>query len=228
MLTPDSYPVSPTKSFDIEIAAAPPGKKLPLVVVIHGNFGLVGPFGQQLRDFTEQLAALGFVAALPSYYDKGGAQPEDTDISDKVPLIEAAIKHLSKRTDVDGTRVGLVGFSLGGGIALSYINLMPPKTTRAFVDFYGYVAPVLGSGVEKCPPTLVFHNENDPMVDPAAHSERLLDALSKAGIDHEPAGPPYHWYNERWILGLNHAFQPGNTADVESRRKAGEWLVKYV
>jgi dienelactone hydrolase len=64
MLIKESYAVDSTTSFGIEIAAAPPGQKLPLVVVVHGNFGLSTPFGDQLRSFTLQLASLGFVAAL--------------------------------------------------------------------------------------------------------------------------------------------------------------------
>ena len=64
MLTTESYAVDATTSFDVEIAASPTGKKLPLVVVVHGNFGLGAPFGGLLRSFTEELAALGFVAAL--------------------------------------------------------------------------------------------------------------------------------------------------------------------
>jgi dienelactone hydrolase len=45
MLTKETYAVDPANSFDVEIVAAPPGKKLPLVVVVHGNFGLGAPFG---------------------------------------------------------------------------------------------------------------------------------------------------------------------------------------
>ena len=71
MLKTEKYAVDRVSSFDVEIAAAPPGKKLPLVVVVHGNFGLGAPYGAWLRRFTEELASLGFVAALPTYY-KGG------------------------------------------------------------------------------------------------------------------------------------------------------------
>jgi carboxymethylenebutenolidase len=65
----ESYSVDPTTSFDIDIAPAPAdGKKYPVVVLVHGNFGLAAPFGRQLLDFTDEIAALGYLAALPSYY----------------------------------------------------------------------------------------------------------------------------------------------------------------
>jgi carboxymethylenebutenolidase len=228
MLTKESYPVNSTTSFDVEIAPAPPGKKLPLVVIVHGNFGLGAPFGGLLRSFTEEIAALGFVAALPTYYAGGIGNPLDTDIAGKLPALTAAISHLSKRADVDASRLGLVGFSLGAGISMAYINSMPAGTVRAFADFYGYVAPLLGDGVAKFPPTIVFHNANDGIVNPAVNSEPLLNALATATIVHEPAVPPYAWYNDRWELGLNHVFAPGGQADIDSRKRAGEWMLKYV
>ena len=228
MLTKESYAVDQTTSFDVQIAAAPPGKKLPLVVVVHGNFGLGAPFGGLLRSFTEELAALGFVAALPTYYTGGTGNPMDSDIGGKLPALTAAIRHLSKRADVDASRLGLAGFSLGGGISMAYINSVPAGTVRAFADFYGYVSPLLGDGVAKFPPTILFHNGNDPVVRPAENSEPLIEALSKAMIVHEPAGAPYGWYKDHWEQGLNHAFAPGGLADIDSRKRAGEWISKYV
>lgn len=228
MLTKESYAVDSTTSFDVEIAASPTGKKLPLVVVVHGNFGLGDPFGKLLRGFTEELAALGFVAALPTYYTGETGNPQDSDIEGKLPALTAAIGHLSKRADVYPSRLGLAGFSLGGGISMAYINSVPAGTVRAFADFYGYVEPLIGDGVAKFPPTIVFHNGNDPVVRPAENSEPLIEALSKANIVHEPAGAPYGWYNDDWELGLNHAFEPGGQADNDSRTKAGQWIAKYV
>lgn len=228
-LKKEPYTVDPSTSFDLEIAAAPPGQKLPLVVVVHGNLGLADQFGAQLRDFTKDLAALGFVAALPTYYQEGLGNPQDVDIAGKLPALTAAIRHLSKRADVDASRIGLVGFSLGGGLSMAYINSMPAGTVRAFADFYGYVSPLLGGGVERFPPTIVFHNSIDPIVPPAEHSEPLIKALAKAKIIHEPAGPPYPWYkNEYWEKGFNHAFAPRGSADIDSRKRAGQWMVKYV
>jgi dienelactone hydrolase len=228
MLTKEIYTVDSATSFDVEIAVAPSGQKLPLVVVVHGNFGLGPPFGVQLRKFTEELAALGFVAALPTYYPGGLGNPLDSDIAGKLPALTAAIRHLSKRADVDASRLGLVGFSLGGGISMAYINSVPAGTVRAFADFYGYVAPLLGGGVEKFPPTIVFHNSTDPIVKPAENSEPLIKALSNAKIIHEPAGAPYSWYNDHWEHGLNHAFAPGGPADIASRKRAGQWMAKYL
>jgi|694.fasta_scaffold91750_3 dienelactone hydrolase len=228
MLIKESYAVDSTTSFDIEIAAAPSGMKLPLVIVVHGNFGLGAPFGQLLRSFTEQLAALGFVSALPAYYTNGRGNPLDTDIAGKLPALTAAFNHLSRRPDVDASRLALAGFSLGAGVSMAFINAMPAGTVRAFANFYGYVAPLITGGVTKFPPTIVFHNGGDPVVKPSENSEPLIDALAVANIAHEPDMGAYNWYSDHWELGLNHAFAPGGFADVDSRNRAGNWIAKHI
>jgi dienelactone hydrolase len=217
-----------TSTFDIEIA--PPlqdGKKYPIVLLIHGNFGLVGEFGKQLRNFTEEIGALGYLAALPSYYPAGVSNRSDTNIDLHVPAITAAVKHLSLRSDADVSRLGLVGFSLGGGIAMAYINSLSKGDVLAFADFYGYVAPKLGDGVAKFPPTIIFHNEKDPLVRVKENSEPLADALAKEKISHEPK-PPYVWFADDWEAGGLHAFEPGGAADIESRKSTKRWLTTHL
>jgi carboxymethylenebutenolidase len=227
MLTVESYATDSGESFDIEIAPAPAdGKRYPVVVLIHGNLGLANPFGPQLRDFTQEIAKLNYLAALPAYYPSGQSNLRDTNIDSHMPALAAAIKHLRRRSDADSARLGLVGFSLGGGIAMSFITASPAGTVDVFADFYGYVAPLLSAGVAKFPPTIIFHNKNDGLfVPPAQNSVPLADALaaSTPKIEHE-----YHEYDEVWAEGFNHAFEPGKAADTASRSLSKAWLTKHM
>jgi dienelactone hydrolase len=200
----ETYEVSPGLTLGIEIAPAPAdGKRHPVVVLIHGNFGLVAPFGDPLRHFTEEVAALGYVAALPSLYADGKAHRDDT---------------------ADPTRLGLIGFSLGGGVAATYITSSPAGATQAFADFYGYVAPVLGAGVSRYPPTIIFQNKADPIVLASANSDLLDKALAgPPTIEHE-----YYTYDDNWTQGVLHAFEPGGAADTDSRDKTLTWLTRHM
>jgi dienelactone hydrolase len=226
MIVEPYYKTASGETLNIEIAPAPvDGKRYPMVVLSHGNFGLFGSFGDQLRDFAEQIAALGYLAALPNFYPDAEPHPTDTDISGKVPILSAAIKHLSdNRSDVDTGRLGLVGFSLGGGVSMSYITDSPPRTVKVFADFYGYVSPLLDAGadVANFPPTTIFHNKNDArFVTPANNSRRLVNELAKATpkIEYE-----YHEFDELYPKGQNHAFEPGKKADTDSRKLTRDWL----
>jgi dienelactone hydrolase len=224
----ETYTTDSGQTFDIEIAPAPAdGKKYPVVVLLHGNLGLVDPFGRQLRDFTQEIADLHYLAALPSYYSPGEQNPRDTDIAVHVPALRAAIKHLRGRPDADPDRLGLVGFSLGGGIAMSFINASSAGAVDVFADFFGYVAPLLGAGVAKFPPTIIFHNEDDPVVRVKENSEPLADALAAAHISHQPERP-YHWFQGHWEPGFGHAFEPGSPDDLQSRADTRTWLTTHM
>lgn len=95
-----------------------------------------------------------------------------------------------------------------------------------FVDFFGYVGPKLAAGVNKVPPTIIFHNKNDLVVTVAEHSEPFAKALSAAGKVYEPV-PPYNWYDEHW-LEVDHAFEPDQHADKDSRVRTAKWVQKHL
>ena len=223
----ETFSPSPGTTFNIEIAPAPvDGKRYPVIVLVHGNFGLADPFGDQLRDFTKEIADLSYLAALPNLYSDGQAHPTDTNLAAHVPTLTAALKHLRGRSDVDPDRLGLVGFSLGGGVAMSYIANSPVGTVKAFADFYGYVEPLLSAGVAKFPPTIIFHNKNDErFVPPAKNSVPLANALA---ISNPKIAYEYHEYDELWLEGFNHAFKPGGPADIGSRNLTKSWLTTHI
>src|SRR4051794_8435495 len=230
----EPYTTASGETFDIEIAPAPAdGKRYPVVVLIHGNLGLADPFGTQLRKFTEDIAKLGYLAALPAYYPKGHSDRFDTNIPLHMPALTAAIEHLRDRHDADIDRLGLVGFSLGGGIAMSYIASSPAGTVKVFADFFGLIPPGLlvppmpSPGVAKFPPTIIFNNGNDPVVPVAQNSEPLADALTDAKIEHQPVRP-YRWFNSTWERGGFHAFKPGDPDDVNSRAATEAWLQTHM
>lgn len=214
-----------SRQFAIHIEAAPAdGKRYPIVVLVHGNLGLAAPYGAQLQSFGAEIAEMGYLTAIPSYYEDQKPHMLDDNIDSHVPALAAAIKHLEDRGDADGTRLGLVGFSLGGGISMAFINTSPKGRVSVFADFYGYVGPKLKDGVANFPPTIIFHNRNDrQFVEPSEHSEPLAVALATESIIYEPH-PPYDWYDESWPEGFNHAFQPGGNVDKDSRRRTLDWL----
>jgi carboxymethylenebutenolidase len=78
----ETFDPGPGTTFSIDIApAATDGKRYPVVVLVHGNFGLSASFGAQLRDFTKQVADLGYLAALPTYYPDDQPHLTDTNIA---------------------------------------------------------------------------------------------------------------------------------------------------
>ena len=80
----------------------------------------------------------------------------------------------------DNTRLGILGFSLGGHLALS-LAMDPPAgiSLKCVVDFFG-PAHSLEPHWTKMPPVLVFHGSADTLV-PPSESEYLVAQLKGVG-----------------------------------------------
>jgi len=195
------------------------GKRFPMILLVHGNSGLGAPYGAQIQSFAKDLAGRGYVAAVPQYY-----RDDRPHLSDTVPhdrTLADAVALVAKRPDADAERLGLIGFSLGAATAMTFVASNPAGTVKGLADFFGFLTPAIRAAVGKFPPTIIFHNKNDRVV-PVDNSAEL-DRLLPSTIAHELVRP----YDEQW-QDVNHAFQPGGAADLDSRSKATDWFVKHL
>jgi carboxymethylenebutenolidase len=190
-----------------------------MIMLVHGNFGLGSPYGEQIRDFAKALSGRGYVTAVPQYYEDDNPHLSDTTPHDRT--LSDAISFVAKRADVDAARLGLIGFSLGAATAMTFVASQPQGTVKALADFFGFLTPAIRAGISRFPPTIIFHNKHDLIV-PVTNSQEL-DRLLPSTIPHELVEP----YDEHW-QEVNHAFKPGGTADVDSRAKATDWFVKHL
>ena len=224
-----------TERHSIDKYSAGGAGKRPVVVLLHGVDGLGVTSGAQIPNFAEQIADDGFLVFVPHYFDaKDGSDtlPIEQLFELRVPRvasyparIAAAVDYALKQSDADSRRLGLIGFSLGGGLALDYAESAPPGKVKALVDFFGYIAsPGIFANAARLPPTLILHNKNDAVVTVASSSEPLLEALAKTRVAHQ-----HHFYDKDVnVAGRNHAFLPGGPADVDSRSKAVAWLEDHL
>ena len=107
-------------TYNISVYPAPlDDKKHPIILLVHGNFGLAPPYGDQIQNFATELADLGYLAAVPQYYEDDDAHWDDANPDFHVPTLAAAIGKIADRPDADPDRLGLIGFSLGAAIAMT-------------------------------------------------------------------------------------------------------------
>jgi predicted peptidase len=140
----------------------------PLVVFLHGS-GERGKDPELLRSqgpFRQDLPAI--VAApqcLPSYNWDSNA-------------VAGLIQHIVSRYSVDRTRIYLLGYSMGG-----YGTW---QTAASHPELFAAIVPISGGGdpdeakTLTAVPVWAFHGESDKVV-PVAESERMVDAIRKAG-----------------------------------------------
>ncbi len=171
--------------------------KHPVVMLLHGcaptNFG-VGEFQRMCVG----LARRGFYAMFIEYYGPSGAPncsdlamipnislAPDAEIPDQTWMHEllSAGNSLVQEPKADRTRIGLVGFSFGGTLAVITAALSP-NLISAIVDYYGFSNGKVEAAVAQAsdfPPTLILQGDADSRAH-VADSIHLHNVIAK----HQP------------------------------------------
>lgn len=176
---------------------ARPSGSGPGVIVIQEWWGLV----PHIEDVVDRCAGEGFVALAPDLYhgettsspDQAGKLMMALNIAEAAKELAGAIHYLRQQPGVTGTKVGTVGFCMGGALSLFAASRNPE--VGACVVFYGghpNVKPDLAS-LEA--PVLGLWAGQDGFVTPQVVSE-LDQQLTKLGKRHE-----FHTYPD-----ARHAF----------------------
>jgi carboxymethylenebutenolidase len=138
--------------------AAGPG---PALVMIYEVFGMT----DEMRRVARDLAADGYTVLIPDLFARGPAKPicvaralrttlrgEGRELDD----LEAARRWLADRPEVDGERIGTIGFCLGGSFALLLARTGRYKVSAPFysgrIDLPARALSSRASVVRTCPP----------------------------------------------------------------------------
>ncbi len=196
------------KSISVERFEPKGEGRRPAVVIVHGSGGMIVG-GHATREAARRLAQRGYVAHVVHYFDVTGTILADRPTMNKnfaawLRTIADAITHVSRQSNVDPDRIGLVGFSLGS--YLSSTLGMYDERVCAVVDYFGGLPDVLAKDVKTLPPTLILHGDADKIV-PVSEA-RSLESLLKAR--HVP-------HDLRIYEGRGHGFS-GETFDDSARR----------
>jgi carboxymethylenebutenolidase len=195
---------------------------VPGIVVVHGQSGLEN----FIKETTHMLALQGYAAVAPNLYHRDGPDCKDDGPTRKARLrdatiindINAAIGFLKNQRQVDGGRLGIVGFCMGG--RLVYLMSAASKDLKAGVMFYGSSTMVpFGEGPSpfdhtreiNCPIQGHFGAEDQ---NPSPEDMRKLDLeLTKYGKVHE-----FHAY-----AGAAHAFANLGSNNYRPHAAALSW-----
>ncbi|MGI8915576.1 MAG: dienelactone hydrolase family protein [Chloroflexota bacterium] len=120
--------------------ALPATGKGPGVVVIQEWWGLV----PHIKDVCDRFAQAGFVALAPDLYHRTTTTEPDTAAKLSMALnmqqvakdMGGAVDYLQGQEAVSGKGLGVVGFCMGGSLALQLAQ-QRPAAIRAVVPFYG-------------------------------------------------------------------------------------------
>lgn len=186
--------------------AVPASGSGPGVIVIQEWWGLT----DYIARIADQLAAEGFVALAPDLY--GGKTTHDSDEAGSLMMslpVEQAALDLAGAVDfllgheaVTSSKVGAIGFCMGGGFVLMLAAQQSARVGAA-VPFYG-VGPAVPDAYAGISAAVQGHyGENDDFfpADQARAQEQQIRAESGADVEYffYPAGHAFH--NDDNLLG---------------------------
>jgi carboxymethylenebutenolidase len=193
--------------------ALPASGSGPGVVVVQEWWGLV----DHIRDVCDRLAREGFVALAPDLYrgevagDPGvaGRLMMDLEIPRASDDLDAAVNALLSHDAVEGSKVGCLGFCMGGQLALS--AAAHNARVGAVVNCYGIHPKVNPDFAQMDAAVFGVFAEHDEFVPP--------EAVRKLEADLKTAGVRVH---NRIHLGVQHAFMNDSRPDVYDAETAAE------
>jgi carboxymethylenebutenolidase len=154
----------------------------PGVVVLQEWWGLE----PHIQDVADRFADAGFVALAPDLYR--GVVVDEPDEARKLAMelehdkavseIDSAMRFLLGMEQVDSDKSGVVGFCMGGGLALKVA--CKSDATGAAIVFYGRNPDPIDQVRNLKAPLLGLYGEQDSGI-PPSEVERLRDALADAG-----------------------------------------------
>lgn len=191
--------------------------KRPAVIVLHGSDGFVLG-GLWYKAAARRVAEGGYETYLVHYFNRTGdwRVTDEQDIHAKVPVwtetTKAALDFVAARPEVDAARIGIVGVSLGGALAM--MTAADEPRIKAMVDYYGFVPKTFKESM-KLPPTLIIHGTEDGVVW-VSNSTRLDGVLTRQKVPHEL----------KLYEGEGHGFRGKAGDDADARAKA--FLARYL
>ncbi len=161
-----------------------PAAGWPLILAIHDAFG----FSDDIRRIARRFAENGYAALAPAVYDGAGAPflcvvRTFRDLQARkgaaFERIEAARAHAAALPEIDGQRLGISGFCMGGGFAIFFAARGGLKVCA---PYYGDTPSRADQLRDVCPVVAGFGALDKSF---AAQGERLEQHLSELDVPHD-------------------------------------------
>lgn len=168
--------------------ASPEGGRGPGIIVIQEWWGLVG----HITDVADRFAAAGYFALAPDMYhgektkspDEAGKLMMALNIAEAAKDLRGAAEYLTGLEGVTTKKVGVIGFCMGGQLAL-FAACEAPDVVGAAIDFYGIHPAVKPDFSKLSGPVQGHFGKRDKSV-PATAVGALGGTIAAVGKTFEP------------------------------------------
>jgi carboxymethylenebutenolidase len=188
------------------------------VMVVHSGSGPDADWRKS--GVLEALVAAGNSVFVPHYFDGAGQwKPDDnSQFLNYIRILNDASRYIGQQPDVRSGKIGLVGFSLGGYLALGLseeVRSHPPRQKspeiKAVVELYGGIPEFAIERMTKMPPVLILHGQDDPYIS-VSRALEVESALKKKALPYEIKIYPHQ----------------GHTFDGDAQTDANRRMVQFL
>lgn len=198
----------------------PAGKgPYPVVILLHGCGGI----GSNMRAWARRLNSWGYAAVILDSFGPRGVTtvcaPDRQSLvtpSDRAGDVLSAALYLQTVPELDASRIGVIGFSHGGGTAAwvtqQRYEVLHPHLLKASVDYYGACRAPQTHGTT---PLLALAGEADDWGNPAStcrafgaamHPDQVFELHTYPGVYHSFDNPNQALARrEGHLMGYDHA-----------------------
>lgn len=168
----------------MDVFGADARTRRPAIVVLHGSGGMWNPM---YHKYAEQFARFGFAVFVPHYFGRTGTTwADDATIHrhfrEWLAVGSGTLDIVADHAGVDPDRIGVLGFSLGGFLALALAA--QDERVKAVVEFFGGMPEEIARSCTRMPPVLILHGDADERV-PLHWARETEQLLQRCGTEHE-------------------------------------------
>jgi carboxymethylenebutenolidase len=200
----------------VERFGAAGGRRRPAVLLLHGADGMTN--ADRYRLGAQVVAAAGYHVFLVHYLDRTvERRAYFSTIGRGFPLwaeaVRDAVDFVARQPGVDATRLGMLGTSLGGALAVTVAA--EDSRIKAVVNYFGFLPEPVRENATRLPPMLVLHGARDAIV-PVANAHAHAALLNRLGVPHE-----VHVYPDQ-----AHGFH--GAAQLDAAQRTATFLGRYL
>jgi dienelactone hydrolase len=209
----------------------PSGAKgpVPAMILKHGSAGLTGAQGDNIRKWAKSMNDWDMAAFVVDSFAPRGISESASDQSKLRSLADladafAALKVLAADPRIDSSRIGIIGWSRGGAVAMetalesARLAVLTPTDPKfaAHVVFYGMASPQYRDTATDHAPMLFLHGDADNLV-PIGPTREFADWIKTQGnpVTFQTYTGVYHDFDvERGIDGSVRRVGSARNCDV--------------
>ena len=202
---------------------------VPAMILKHGSAGLTGAQGDNIRRWAKSLNGWGVAAFIVDSFGPRGIGESAGDQSKLRSLADladafAALKVLAADPRIDPGRIGIIGWSRGGAVAMetalesARLAALAPADPKfaAHVVFYGMASPQYRDTSTDLAPMLFLHGDSDNLV-PVGPTREFADWIRTRGnpVTFQTYPGVYHDFDvEGGLDGTVNLVQTARNCDV--------------